>query len=538
MPQVNLKTQIIGGFLAVSFLIVILSIFTISSSSYSHSHIVDLRDKQINKTLMYMELNTDIIQIQQWLTDVSATRGAEGYDDGYKEAEGYYNDSLAIIGKLEGANPDAAELKSLSALREQLKAYYTVGRQMADTYVKEGPAAGNVFMGKFDPYAEKLGNSINSILKQRRSSLDTSLNTLASRMSMISVVSTILGVVIVLFSVILSVVVARAVTGPLNLFKKKFEQGASGDLTVKMDYSKANEIGELSTSFNGFTGSLKALIETLKHTITEINEHSSTLSSVSEEFSATFSEQASEISNIAVSVDTLSNASMEMISRLEHMTDLVRSTNSDTEEAFRHLENVIGKTEEISRDTNNLSEVMVSLVDSSSEIENILGVINDIAEQTNLLALNAAIEAARAGEAGRGFAVVADEVRKLAERTQDATGEVETIVSQLMTDTGKAKDTMDTSVTKVDEGMELIRNLERFYRKVSESMETINSEQSFISESMNTSAGNIEEVNSSIHGISSSIQQASTAVEQIAGASTNLQQNAELLAGKADQFKV
>jgi len=169
---------------------------------------------------------------------------------------------------------------------------------------------------------------------------------------------------------------------------------------------------------------------------------------------------------------------------------------------------------------------MVSLVESSSEIENILKVIDDIADQTNLLALNAAIEAARAGEAGRGFAVVADEVRKLAERTQAATGEVESIVSQLMADTGSAKESMDVSVGKVKEGMVLIRNLEDFYRKVSDSMSVIYTEQTEITGTISRSVNDIDAVNHSIQGISSSIQEASVAVDQIAGAAISLQDNA------------
>jgi len=225
-------------------------------------------------------------------------------------------------------------------------------------------------------------------------------------------------------------------------------------------------------------------------------------------------------------MESVTGSSQESISRLKQMTELVESTNRETGQAFRHLENVISKTEEISSDTNKLSDVMVSLVESSSEIENILKVINDIADQTNLLALNAAIEAARAGEAGRGFAVVADEVRKLAERTQAATGEVESIVSQLMADTGSAKESMDVSVGKVKEGMVLIRNLEDFYRKVSDSMSVIYTEQTEITGTISRSVNDIDAVNHSIQGISSSIQEASVAVDQIAGAAISLQDNA------------
>lgn len=539
MLPLKIRTHIIGGFLSISVLIIILSLFSIIATRVSLTALTNLKDEVIVHTLQFMELDRDIIQIQQWLTDVSATRGAPGYDDGYGEAEGYYKAAKGLLSELlKGDYEEPDMLRKLSDMEKQLDAYYSVGRQMADTYVAEGPAGGNVFMGKFDPYAEQLGDNITGIVESHKAELKTVLQDITVHQKKIMIASVILGVTALIVALILSYIVTKSVLSPLLMFKSKFAQGASGDLTVQVDYNIDNEVGELSSSFNSFALSLRELIVVLKNTISDITENSVTLSSASEEFSVTFAQQSSEITTIAGSVETLTESTVDIIKRIESMTALIQNTNKETEEAFTHMENVISKTEEISTDTNNLSLVMVSLVESSGEIENILAVINDIADQTNLLALNAAIEAARAGEAGRGFAVVADEVRKLAERTQKATGEVENIVSQLMSDTNNAKKTMDVSVEKVGEGLELIHNLEKFYKKVSDSMETINSEQGIIYDSMNISAENIEQVNGSIQGISTSIQEASTAVGQIANAATSLQQNAHLLSDRAKTFKV
>jgi len=539
MFKIRIRTQIIGGFALISMLILLLSIHSVFSTRATLFDLKNLKNEIVVQTMSFMELDRDIIEIQQWLTDVSATRAMEGFDDGFAEAESYYKAGMDILNKrLNDKGLKAGEIDELEKLKSEIDAFYKVGKQMADVYVKHGPEAGNEFMGKFDPYAEALGNTIGDIVKRHNDELHYVLQDITDMSASIMKMSAFLSVVALIFAVILSVVVTRSVLRPLHEFKDKFEQGASGDLTVHIGYTKENEIGELSASFNTFTKSLRALLEMLKGTIGEIRENSTTLSSASEEFSVTFSEQSTEISNIAASMDTLAGATMDIISRLENMTELVQGTSLDTAEAFTHLEDVISKTEEISEDTNQLSTVMDSLVVSSSEIENILRVINDIADQTNLLALNAAIEAARAGEAGRGFAVVADEVRKLAERTQTATGEVENIVSQLMKDTSSARDSMGTSVEKVNEGIDLIRNLEKFYRKVSDNMQNINSEQSIISSSMSSSAENIEEVNHSLQGISASIQEASQAIGQIAGAATGLQSNAANLSEKSETFKI
>lgn len=539
MLNVRIRTQIIGGFSIVSFLILVLGIYSIISTYISLNSLKTIKDETVKQTMRFIELDRDIVEIQQWLTDVSATRAMEGFDDGYSEAEKFYKDAKSGIKYLESSHADEPDmLNTLHRLNTQLDEFYKVGRQMADTYVAEGPEAGNEFMGKFDPYAESLAETINSIVEDHKAELRETLENITDHTADIMKISVFLSLLALLLAVTLSISVTRSVLRPLIEFKNKFSQGASGDLTVKVQYNKENEIGELSNSFNTFIVSLRSLIGALKHTIGNIRENSTTLSSASEEFSVTFSEQSREIAQIASSMDALTDATKEIISRLDNMTELVTNTSIETAEAFTHLEDVIGKTEEISSDTNQLSGVMVSLVESSSEIENILKVINDIAEQTNLLALNAAIEAARAGDAGRGFAVVADEVRKLAERTQTATGEVEKIVGQLMTDTGRAKDSMDVSVSKVEEGMALIRNLEKFYRKVSDNMQIINSEQNMISDGMTESASNIDQVNHSIQGISASINEASQAIDQIASAATGLQDNASNLSEKSDTFKL
>lgn len=539
MIKMKIRTQIIGGFLSISLLILILSLFSIFSTRASLAHLNSLKDEVVVHTMRFMELDQNIVQIQQWLTDVSATRAMEGFDDGYKEAEGYYKASLDLLSKLRGDHLDEPEmLSSLDSMKIQIDDFYRVGREMADTYVKDGAAAGNKYMEIFDPYAAKLGETITGIVEEHKSEMSLVLLNLAKEQRYIMRMSIFLGVAAFIFAVILSFFVTRSVLSPLLLFKDKFTQGASGDLTVEVDYSIDNEIGELSSSFNSFSSSLRELIRQLKSTISNMTDDSATLSSASEQFSVTFNQQSSEISNIAVSMDTLSQSSGDTISRLDQMSELITNTNSEAEEAFDQLETAIHKTEEISEDTNKLSGLMDGLVNASGEIENILRVINDIAEQTNLLALNAAIEAARAGEAGRGFAVVADEVRKLAERTQTATGEVENIVGQLMRETGKAKNSMDESMMKVGEGVELIRGLESFYRKVADSMSTINSEQGAISESMAESATSIERVNHSIHEISESINEASSSVDQIANSATDLQESAGSLSGRAEAFKV
>lgn len=193
---------------------------------------------------------------------------------------------------------------------------------------------------------------------------------------------------------------------------------------------------------------------------------------------------------------------------------------------------------DIKRDTVSLSETINHLSESSEQISNILGVINDIANQTNLLALNAAIEAARAGEAGRGFAVVADEVRKLAERTQHATKEIEDIINGLLRDSEEAKVAMDKSVTSVHDGTTNITGVATEIKRAVENVTLLYTAMRPVAESVSEQYVTIQSVVDNAQVIAAGIEESNAAVNEINNTVSHIQQRTDNLKLLIEQFKI
>ena len=348
--------------------------------------------------------------------------------------------------------------------------------------------------------------------------------------------------VIMLISIVVALFIARAtligITRPLARVNEMLNIVASGDLSMKLDESGNDEFAQLSRNCN-------LLIDSLRNLIESIVNRSAQLAAAAEQTSAVTAQSTTAIEEQRNQVEQAASATTEMSSTAQS----VLASANDALSEIKHADDEAERVKVISARNRQTIELLASEVDSASQVINqlqqdsasiggILDVIRGIAEQTNLLALNAAIEAARAGEQGRGFAVVADEVRTLASRTQESTSEIQTMIEALQTGAGKAVTVMDAGKAKAsdcvsqseeaDQALEVITHAvhEAFDR--STQIATAAEEQSVVA----------HEISENLESIVTIAEQTTAGSQQTAASSSEVARLAEELQQSVQEFKL
>ncbi|MBI5233621.1 MAG: type IV pili methyl-accepting chemotaxis transducer N-terminal domain-containing protein [Deltaproteobacteria bacterium] len=332
---------------------------------------------------------------------------------------------------------------------------------------------------------------------------------------------------------------------PIEKATAAVERFAQGDLTKKVDVKVSlmgkeikNEVGRLVESVNALATNMSSVIE-------NIVESSTTLASASEQLSSSATQIASGGEEQAGRATHVSTASHEMSATIIDVAKNASNAAESAETASRTASmggQVVSKTIEsmngIATTAKETSDVIAALGERSTEIGKIVSVIDDIADQTNLLALNAAIEAARAGEQGRGFAVVADEVRKLAERTSKATKEIGIMIKSIQEETEKAIATMDKEVKVVEQGVTLAKEAGSALGDIVGQVEAVTSMIRQIAVASEEQATTSDQISKDIEAVASITKQSTSGAQEIAHASHEMASMAAKLKSVVAMFKV
>ncbi len=333
----------------------------------------------------------------------------------------------------------------------------------------------------------------------------------------------------------LSIFIARIISRPVKEVVSNIE---NADLNSQFNSERKDEIGDLQRSFDKFVSSIKDTLIQVSEASAAVASASTQISSSTEELAAGSQEQSSQATEVAGAVEEMTKTILENSRNAIDTATTAKKAKGTAEIGGDVVRKTVEGMKEISSVVNRSAETVKALGKSSDQIGEIISVIDDIADQTNLLALNAAIEAARAGEQGRGFAVVADEVRKLAERTTKATKEIASMIKQIQTDTKEAVVSMDEGTKKVGEGISLADQAGASLQEIIGISELVTDKVTQIAAASEQQSSASEQISKNVESISTVTQESAAGTQQIARTAEDLNRLTEKLQDILSKFNL
>lgn len=524
----------------VAILILVLTSIQLSSMRIVTNDFISIHENY--NPALKMVLNADRDLYQARLAERSIALGLQDSDlnASYQENIKQISDRLTRVKSL---NINDASKADVNNALEAFKRW----QQGADNLI-QGLQAGSLSQsqatalsaGPLKDEFEALRNQLDTLGEH----LSDKSSEYAQEVHQVSENSTTLIIVVSAVTIVLALLVAfifpRMITSGLRAMYKALQQMAKGrgDLTYRLPESSDDEVGKMSKSFNVFLSSQQEMVANIKQASSKVDDSSLTISDAINSSQQILRNQADSVSLVATAVTQMSSAINEVSGNSQHVAEETGEADKSAKNAAAIFSQSISEISELADNVNNSAEVIQRLEAEASGIVLVLDVIKGIAEQTNLLALNAAIEAARAGEQGRGFAVVADEVRTLASKTQESTEQINEIIDRLLSGVKEAVTIMSSSQSRASATVDSSRKAQSTLEDVNNYLSSINERIIQVATAVEEQSAVVNDINQNVENINEVSQEATAQGEKVASASQALTEVSGELKREVSNFKV
>ncbi|MBF0462646.1 MAG: methyl-accepting chemotaxis protein [Magnetococcales bacterium] len=416
---------------------------------------VVVRDETVPFALSVEEMTGDVNAVQQFLTDASLT----GNRDSVQEATVYakrVREGADKFRKMFVNENSQAEVRQIDDIIKDFDGLMQTGLKMVEAYLGSGKAAGDAVMVKFDKESETVRNALEPF---RKAQVDESRENLALIVKITGLLNNVIwsvGLLAIVMGSVVAVFITRSITHPMLKQIEFAKRLTAFDLRGKVDIgNRRDELGQLSAALNMMLDILREQVMQMTAGSVSLSTASSELAATASQLAASSAETSTTVMEVSATVEEVrhtahvaNDKAREMVHESRSLRDVARTGGTASSQAIAGISR-------IKEEMDYIADSIVKLSEQTRNIGEIVGSVNDITDQSNLLSVNAAIEAAKAGEAGRGFAVVAQEVKSLAEQAREATGQIKVILNDIQKATSTAVMATERGNKSVDKGVEL-----------------------------------------------------------------------------------